>query len=85
LNLEEFILTELRDLRIIVTDSNNKTGERLARLETDVKSLLGNGQPGRIGILEATVARIDRFKYWLMGGAASFAFVADLVYRFFKK
>jgi hypothetical protein len=32
-----------------------------------MKSLIGNGQPGRISMLEKKVARHDRYFYWGTG------------------
>ena len=49
--------------------------ERLALLERDMVSILGNGQPGRLAKIES---KIDEIKWWIIvsvllgsGGAAA--------------
>lgn len=44
----ELILSELRELRADYNDNTRKTGERLSSLESQMYSLCGNGQPGRV-------------------------------------
>lgn len=62
----ELILAQLTELR---TDTK-ANGERLARLETQMYSLVGNGQPGRIGLLERAVESLSRWRWWVVGAAA---------------
>lgn len=42
--------------------------DTLARLDTKIESLIGNGQPGRVGKLEASVEELKRAR-WTLGGA----------------
>lgn len=41
--------------------------EALAKLDANMKSLIGNGQPGRIEKLETDVKSINRWR-WVIGG-----------------
>ncbi len=52
---------EQKDFQLRVIDS-------LARLETTMESLAGNGQPGRVGKLEDTVEDLKKAR-WTIGGA----------------
>jgi hypothetical protein len=54
--------------------------EDLAELKTQMKSLLGNGQPGRIALLERRVERHDTLIQRAGGIGAAFAFLATLVH-----
>jgi hypothetical protein len=47
---------EMRDMRSDLTDFRTDVGERLSSVETSVHSLEGNGQPGRVGILETSLS-----------------------------
>jgi hypothetical protein len=54
-------------------------GERVAALEVQVKSIVGNGQPGRLTLVENSVSTLQRWKYWLMGVAASVSAIMHYV------
>ena len=64
------------------------TGERLAKLETHVESLTGNGQPKRLTKLEANVNELIRWKLQSAGGSIGVSSVVSavvaLVYEIFK-
>lgn len=62
----DLILAEIKGLR----DDTKENGERLARLETQMYSLVGNGQPGRIALLERVVEWLSRWRWWVVGAAA---------------
>src|SRR5579859_7701293 len=47
-----------------------QTGERLASLETSMYSLIGNGQPGRMGSLEQDVRKLQQWRKYLLGYVA---------------
>jgi hypothetical protein len=64
----------LSDYQTYVLDS-------LARLETHMESLVGNGQPGRIKIVEDNVRSLDRRSYWLAGAAAGVGVLLSTVLR----
>ena len=56
--------TELRSLRSEFNAHARETGERLSTLEQQTNLLVGNGQPGRVGKLEAAV---QEWRWWLAG------------------
>lgn len=58
-----------------------KVIDSLARLETHMDSLVGNGQPGRVTKLEIAVAKLIRFKYFLFGAAIA---ISTLIHFLFK-
>lgn len=62
----DLILAELKELR----EDSKANGERLARVETQMYSLVGNGQPGRIALLERAVESLSRWRWWVVGAAA---------------
>jgi hypothetical protein len=45
--------------------------EAVAVLQTQMKSLLGNGQPGRITVIEAGLAKLKRSRYIEFGYASA--------------
>lgn len=71
----DLILAELKELR----DETKSNGERLARVETQMCSLVGNGQPGRIGLLERAVESLSRWRWWVVGAAAGASTVISAV------
>ena len=62
----DLILEELRELR----NDTKENGERLARLETQMYSLVGNGQPGRIGLLDRSVEKLQQSRWCVVGVSA---------------
>ena len=71
----DLILEEIKGLR----DDTKANGERLARLETQMYSLVGNGQPGRIGLLERAVESLSRWRWWVVGAAAGASGVISVI------
>lgn len=68
----DLILNEVRELRGDYNKHARDTGERLASLESQMYSLCGNGQPGRIALLETAVEALKRWRWYLAGmGTAS--------------
>lgn len=65
----QLILSEVRELNTHARE----TGERLARLETSTYSLVGNGQPGRITLLEDKVDDLRRWRWRMVGIATGVA------------
>lgn len=76
---EKMILSELQALRAEVNQYVRESAERLSRLDTQMVSLIGNGRPGRVGVLEIAVDRLERYKWWLMGASAAVATVASVI------
>jgi hypothetical protein len=74
----EAILAELRELRSEIRDIRDDyneharvTGERLATIETNLKSIIGNGQKGRLTLLEEAVESLKKWKWWCVGAASA--------------
>jgi hypothetical protein len=67
---QDLILDELRALRGDFNNFARDTGERVAVLENDVHGLCGNGQPGRVALLEIAVAKLSQWRWWVVGAAA---------------
>lgn len=76
---QDLILTELRELRADVNRNSRDTGERLARLETNMTTLVGNGQPGRITLLEQAVTKLQQWRWKLAGVAAAVSCVVSFI------
>lgn len=66
----KIILQELRELRADYNDHAREAGERLSKLEAQMYSLVGNGQPGRIALLEIAVQKLQELRWWLIGVSA---------------
>jgi hypothetical protein len=66
---QDVILAELQGLRRDFNDYARVTGERVSSLETDLKSLMGNGQPGRIAVLEANMSKLVEWRWRVVGCA----------------
>jgi hypothetical protein len=66
----QLILDELRALRADFNNFSRDTGERVSSLETDMHDLKGNGQPGRVGLLERSVTLISQRMWWSIGATA---------------
>lgn len=67
---QDVILDELRALRSDFNTYARDTGERVASLETDVHGLCGNGQPGRVALLESAVDKLAQWRWYVLGAAA---------------
>jgi hypothetical protein len=76
---QDIILAELRELRSAFNMTAHDTGERLATLETQMHSLCGNGQPGRISLLESAVNKLSAWRWYLLGAAAGVSGVVSSV------
>jgi len=64
------ILSEVQSLRSDYNTNARETGERLAALEVGMYDLRGNGQPGRITLLELAVEKLQQWRWWVIGAAA---------------
>ncbi len=65
---QDLILGELRALRTDFNVFARDTGERVSCLETDMHCLMGNGQPGRVSVLERSVEKLAQARWYLVGG-----------------
>jgi hypothetical protein len=76
---QEIILGELRALRSDFNSYARDTGERVSVLETDMHTLVGNGNPGRVSLLEAAVSKLSQWRWWLVGVAAGSSGVVSIL------
>lgn len=90
--ISDLILTELRSLRDDlhslrddVVQFSRETCERLSSLETSMKSLIGDSQPGRIGEIEEEVKDLAAWRWRMLGictGASGvISIVSWLIFR----
>lgn len=76
-DVSEIILQELRELRADYNNHARDTGERLAKLEAQMKTgITGNGQPSRLKVLEDAVNRLQAWRWWLVGASAATSTIA---------
>lgn len=74
---EDIILEELRGLRADYNKHARATGERLSKLESQMQTLLGNGQPGIITKLQDEVKDIQRWRWRIVGLSAGIGIVVS--------
>jgi hypothetical protein len=76
----QMLLDEFRQFRRDLGEWQRETGERLARLETEVKSgISGNGQPSRLKMVEGRVDALEHFRWYLAGGLFVAAGVVEMI------
>lgn len=63
-------------------DFETKVIESLARLETHMEGLVGNGQPGRVTKLEEKVDGLSKWRWMLIGGAIALSAIIHFVFRY---
>jgi uncharacterized protein involved in exopolysaccharide biosynthesis len=73
------IRAEISALRSETAGLRTDLGERLAVAESQIEDVLGNGQPGRLKIVEDAVAALLNYRFWLLGVAATVGVVAAIV------
>lgn len=59
-----------------------KVVESLARLETHMTSLVGNGQKGRVTKLEEAVESLNRWRWIIAGGVIVISAFVHFVFRY---
>lgn len=59
-------------------------GERLAKLETHMESLVGNGQPGRLTVVENKVSELQRWRWRIAGIATGLSAALTVILHFWK-
>jgi hypothetical protein len=82
--MNDQILTEIRELRKDFNTYARDMESRTAVLESEMHSLMGNGQPGRITLLERAVDRLNGWKWWLVGVAAGCSSLMGVIGWFLK-
>ena len=80
--IEQLILQELQEIRTDLKQFRTDTAERVSALEVKSKDISGNGQPGRMKLVEDAVDSLQRNKYWVMGVAAGVSGVLSAVMEF---
>lgn len=73
------LLTELRDFRRDIAAWQQDTGERVAALETQMKDVVGNGQPGRLTLAERSISALQSWRWWQVGAAAGVSGVFSIL------
>ena len=74
-------------LKAIDIEFQREVLDKLVRLETKMDSLIGNGQPGRMSLIEDRVAILERndlrnsFQHRVVNGAISAAISAAVVFH----
>jgi hypothetical protein len=76
---QDLILAELQLLRADFQTYARETGERVTALETEMHSLAGNGQPGRVSSLETAVSKLSQWRWWVVGAAAGSGGVVSIL------
>lgn len=79
-NLQALILSEVRDLRSDYNAHARDTGERLSRLETQMCSLCGDVQPGRVSNIETDLSDLVGLKNRVIGYSAAVATVVSALW-----
>jgi hypothetical protein len=59
--------------------------DKLASLHTKMESLVGNGQPGRIGKLEAAVEELKKARWTIGGLVLGVSTVASFLFHYIFK
>ena len=67
---DQLLLQEIHALRERVESRFDEIAPAIARLETQMTTLVGNGKPGRVTVLEEEVEALKLKKSWLSGYVA---------------
>jgi hypothetical protein len=88
LQIQQLILQEVRELRASLDDYRQESVQRLTSLETHLHSIVGNGQPGRLTIVENKVSDLQHWRHTTTGiyiGVSTLvSAVVAFVYHLFK-
>lgn len=75
-------------MQTLIVGELRMIGERLARLETHVESLVGNGQPGRLTLVENKVSELQHWRWKATGiytgASAVISAVVAFLYHLWK-
>ena len=80
-SVEGILMAELQAFRADYNTNARENGERLSALETEVRTLTGNGQPGRIARLEEDVDRLKAFRWWIVGLSAGVGAIVSIILK----
>lgn len=67
-----------------LSDKTDGQTVTLVELRTQMTSLLGNGQPGRISNIESDVATLKKLGYYLTGALVSLAGAFTWLFRLYR-
>lgn len=91
-DLQSVILAELRalrdDLHSLREDLNEHTrvtAERLTKLETQMYSIIGNGKPGRLGVVEDAIDSLKQWRWRMAGITTAVSAVVSILAWFLKR
>lgn len=59
-----------------------KVIDSLARLETKMTDLVGNGKPGRVRLLEMAVASLNKWRWIVVGSALTISALLHFVFKY---
>lgn len=76
---------ELREFRETVTAWQLETAERIARAETTLHPIVGNGQPGKLATMDTRITSLERTKWKWAGIASGSGLVAGFIFDLLKK
>ena len=82
--MEQAILIELRELRTDFNEFARGMGERLATHDAELHTVLGNGQPGRLSVLETKVSELQRWHWKIIGMCTGLSSGAAVLIHFWK-
>jgi hypothetical protein len=100
MTVESVILGELRTLQKSVNDLSKDTSERLSTLEarlvpdadvrlteieTKIKPLFNNGQPGTLSVTDSRLTALEHWRIGTVGMAAGVAGLVTWLFRIFWK
>lgn len=80
----ESILIELRELRTDFNRNARECGERLATLEIQLDTILGDKQPGRLTIAENKISDLQHWRWRIAGIATGISAAVGAVLHFWK-
>lgn len=56
--------------------------ETLAELKTDMHNLVGNGQPGRVRVLEKKVEDLGKWRWLITGGIIAVSAIIHFIFKY---
>ena len=83
-DLQSVILAELRALRDDLNEHITTATQRLTKLETQMYAVVGNGKPGRLGVVEESIEKLMQWRWWIVGAGAGISTVVSVIAWFFK-
>jgi len=76
---------DMRELRESFESFRTDSVEKVARLEAQLKTVLGNGQPGRMTLAEERISSLERVRWKQSGIAATVGLLGAIVVEAIRK